>query len=139
VLIRGPSGSGKSRLAFDLIEAGRVGTLQFVRLVADDRVHLEAANGHLVARPAQVLAGLLELRGVGLLRFPFEPRAVIGLVIDLAADDAARLPDADRRRMEVEGIILPRLPVVTGDAALPMVFALLNPGDNHEELGAATV
>src|SRR4029077_15340497 len=73
VLIRGPSGSGKSRLALELIEMARTGSLPFARLVADDRVHLEAAHGRLLARPAEALAGLIEVRGGGLLRLA--PRA----------------------------------------------------------------
>lgn len=131
VLIRGSSGSGKSRLAFDLIEAGRTGALRFARLVADDRVYLEAANGRLVARPAQALAGLIELRGIGLLRLTHEPRAIVGLVIDLAAADANRLPSADQRLVEVEGIMLPRLPVAAGAAALPTVLALITWAEDH--------
>jgi len=47
VLIRGPSGSGKSRLAFDLISAAG-GPMRFARLVADDRAELEAAGGRLL-------------------------------------------------------------------------------------------
>ena len=64
-LIRGPSGAGKSRLALDLIHAARAGSLPFARLVADDRVHLEAANGRLLARPAEALAGLLRCAAPG--------------------------------------------------------------------------
>jgi HPr kinase/phosphorylase len=126
VLIRGPSGSGKSRLAFDLIQAARAALLPFARLVADDRVHLETANGRLFARPAAALAGLLEVRGVGLMRVAHEPCAVVGWVVDLAAAEAKRLPDAAGRTTEIDGIILPRLAVASGAAALPPVLALIN-------------
>ena len=51
MLIRGPSGAGKSRLAFDLILAGRAGQLPPAVLIGDDRVHLEASQGHLLVRP----------------------------------------------------------------------------------------
>ena len=51
VLIRGPSASGKSQLALELLEAARTGVLRFAKLVADDRVHLEAVSGRLLARP----------------------------------------------------------------------------------------
>jgi HPr kinase/phosphorylase len=131
VLIRGPSGSGKSRLAFELLEAAGSRPAQFARLVADDRAHLEAANGRLLVRPAAALAGLIEVRGVGLLRLPHEPIAVVGLVVDLAAADAKRLPDADRRITEIDGVELPRLAVAAGTAALPGVLALLNSSQNH--------
>jgi HPr kinase/phosphorylase len=126
VLIRGPSGSGKSRLALDLIGAGEAGRLRFARLVADDRVHLEAAGGRLLVRPAETLAGLIEVRGAGLLRMPHEPSAMVGLVVDLGAADASRLPDRDRRKTEIDGISLPRLAVAADAAALPALLAILN-------------
>ncbi len=126
VLIRGPSASGKSRLALELIEAGRIGTVLFARLVADDRVHLEAAGGRLLARPAPALAGLIEVRGVGLLRVAHEPSAVVGFVIDLAAADAVRLPEPDKRTADMDGILIPRLAVAPDAAALPLVLALIN-------------
>jgi len=125
-LIRGPSGSGKSWLALELIAAARTGLLPFARLVGDDRVHLEVAGGRLLARSAEALAGLIEVRGTGPLRVPYEPSAVVGFVVDLAAADASRLPDDAERRTEVEGVWLPRLAVAFGGAALPGVLALIN-------------
>jgi HPr kinase/phosphorylase len=125
VLIRGPSGSGKSRLARELIETARDNGLGFARLVGDDRVHVDAAGGRLLVRPAEALAGLLEVRGVGLLRLVHEPSAVVGLVVDLDAADAERLPATGRQRTEIEGIVLPRLAVAAGAAALPPVLAHL--------------
>lgn len=130
VLIRGPSAAGKSRLALELIEASRTGTLLFARLVADDRVGLETVGGRLLARPAAALAGLIEVRGVGLLRVAHEPSAVVGLVVDLAAADAARLPEPDKRKTEIDGIIIPRLSIAAGVAALPIVLAYIK--SSHE-------
>jgi HPr kinase/phosphorylase len=126
VLIRGPSAAGKSRLALELIEAARAGALLFARLVGDDRVHLETAGGRLLARPAAALAGLIEVRGVGLLRVAHEPSAIVGLVVDLAAADAARLPERGKRKTDIDGIGLPRLAVAPGEAALPLVLAYIN-------------
>lgn len=123
VLIRGPSGSGKSRLAWELIEAARDGAVVFARLVGDDRVHLQAAGGRLLVQPNEALAGLIELRGVGILRRDHEPCAVVGLVVDLAAADAERLPE--RREIVVEGIPIPRLAVAPAVAALPLVLAVV--------------
>ena len=125
VLIRGPSGCGKSRLALELLEAGRTGALLLTRLVADDRVYLEASHGRLLVRPAAALAGLLEVRGVGLQRLQYEPAAVIGLVVDLAAEDARRLPDHLQRQAEISGVLLPRLAVAAGAGALPALLALI--------------
>jgi len=121
VLIRGPSGAGKSGLAFELIEAERGGVLRFARLVGDDRVHLECAGGRLLVRPAESLAGLIELRGVGILRRDYESCAVVGLVVDLAAPDAERLPETGEA--SIHGVSLPRLAVAPGVAALPVVMA----------------
>ena len=89
-LIRGPAGAGKSQLVWDLLQAAAQGALPFARLVGDDRVHVEARAGRLLVRPAPALAGLIEIRGLGIRRLPYEPVAVVGLVVDLAAADAAR-------------------------------------------------
>jgi HPr kinase/phosphorylase len=124
VLIRGPSGAGKSRLALELIEAARAGSLLFARLVGDDRVHLQAAGQRLLVRPAEALCGLLEVRGIGIVRVPYEPCAVVGLVIDLSAD-AERLPEPEKSQVEIAGITLPRLAVAADAPALPAVLAIL--------------
>lgn len=129
VLIRGPSGAGKSRLALDLIEAARpAGPLRFARLVGDDRVHLEPFHDRLLVRPADALAGLIEVRGVGIRQLPYEPSAIVGLVVDLAAPDAERLPDADRQYAAIAGVKLPRLAVAAGRQALPAALAVLTSG-----------
>jgi HPr kinase/phosphorylase len=125
VLIRGAAGSGKSRLAFALIRAGETGALPFTRLVGDDRVHVEGAYGRLMVRPAAKLEGLIEIRGLGIRRLPFEPLAVVGLVVDLGASDSERLPTADSAVTEVAGIALPRLAVAPGTVPLPLLFAAL--------------
>jgi serine kinase of HPr protein (carbohydrate metabolism regulator) len=123
-LIRGPAGSGKSRLALDLIEAGKDGRLPFARLVGDDRVHVEPHHGRLIVRPAAALAGMIEVRGAGIRTVAFEPAAAVALVVDLAAADAERLPDAVQRTAEIAGIALPRLAVAPGVPALPLVLTL---------------
>jgi serine kinase of HPr protein (carbohydrate metabolism regulator) len=123
VLIRGASGSGKSRLAFELLMAARSGALRFARLVGDDRIHLEGVGDRLLARPAEVLAGLIEVRGAGILRLDYEPCAVVGLVVDLGTADAERLPE--QKQVEIEGVTLPRLAVAPGAAALPGLLVLL--------------
>lgn len=124
VLIRGPSGAGKSRLAFALMDAARTGALQFARLVGDDRVHLSPAGGRLLVRPAATLAGLIEVRGVGIVRMPYEPYAVVGLVADLGAN-GERIPPTEQRQAIVEGIVLPRLAVASAADALPSLVVLL--------------
>ena len=126
VLIRGPSGSGKSRLVLDLISAAEAGHLRFARLVADDRAEIETAADRLLVRPAATLAGLIEVRGLGLRRLPCEPVAVVGLVVDLAAADAQRLPALEQRRVVIAGVVLPRLAIDATAPALPLVIAALH-------------
>ena len=118
VLIRGPSGSGKSRLAFDLILAGRSGQLPPAILVGDDRVHLDTSGGNLIVRPARELAGLIEIRGLGIRRIEHVGEAVVGLVVDLAADDAERLPAAEALTIAIDGVELPRIPVESTVSAI---------------------
>lgn len=126
VLIRGPSGAGKSRLALALLQSAQSGLLPFARLIADDRAQVEAVNGRLLVRPVPVLAGLLELRGSGIHKLDFEAVAAVGLVVDLAAKDAARLPESASQEAVIEGVQLPRLAVAAGHAALPLVLALIH-------------
>ena len=87
VLILGPSCAGKSELALRLIERGAV-------LVSDDRTELFAEAGQLRARAPAALAGLLEIRGVGIVELPRAAEARIALVVGLvAARDIERLPE----------------------------------------------
>ncbi|CAM9930278.1 unnamed protein product, partial [Phaeothamnion confervicola] len=125
VLIRGASGSGKSRLALALLEAADQGVLPFARLVADDRCHVEASHGRLLVRPAPTLAGLLEVRGLGIRHVAYEPLAVVGLLVDLDAPEAERLPAETSLMAEIQGIKLPRLPVAAAADPLPLVLAAL--------------
>jgi HPr kinase/phosphorylase len=125
VLIRGPSGAGKSRLAFDLILAGRSGLLPEAVLVGDDRVHLATRAGQLMVRPARELAGLIEIRGLGIRRCDFAEEAIVGLVVDLSAEDAERLPVPEKLQVGISGVQLPRIPVGAGYPPLPLVVAAL--------------
>jgi HPr kinase/phosphorylase len=125
VLIRGRSGSGKSRLAFDLILAGRAGIIAPTQLIGDDRIHLFAADGTLVVRPAESLAGLLEVRGLGIRKMPFAPQGPVNQIVDLDAADATRLPAPDALEATLNGIKVPRIPVGRGIAALPLIIAAL--------------
>jgi serine kinase of HPr protein (carbohydrate metabolism regulator) len=123
ILIRGPSASGKSRLALALIRAGGCGLLPRTRLVSDDRVKLHAAHGRLVAAAPEPIRNKIEVRGFGIQESPCEPLALVGLVVDLAAEDAARLPDQAAQNAEILGVKLSRLPIAAGTDALPLVIA----------------
>ena len=125
VLIRGPSGAGKSRLAFDLIMAGRSGVVESAILVGDDRVHLATVGHEIAVRPAPLLAGLIEIRGLGIRGCDFVEHATVGLVVDLDADDAERLPPPESLKTTIFGVEIPRIPVRRGDSPLPLVVAAL--------------
>jgi HPr kinase/phosphorylase len=125
VLIRGPAGAGKSRLALRVIQAAECGRITFARLVGDDRIELAAVHGRLLARAPPVLAGLIEVRGLGIRRLDHEPVAVVGLVVDLAMPEAQRLPGAADREIVVAGIKLPRLAIAPGADPMPAVLACL--------------
>ena len=92
VLLRGPPGAGKSDLALRLIEAGAI-------LVADDQVALTSSGGTLFAEPPARIAGLLEVRGIGIVSMDYVPQCPVDLVIDLAEPQAIeRMPEAATRR-----------------------------------------
>ena len=102
-LLRGAPGAGKSDLAFRMIRADASGE---TRLVADDQVHLAAAEKGLLATAPQALIGLIELRGLGLLRVPVAESASVRLVVDLVPrEEVPRLPEPEFE--EICGIRLP--------------------------------
>ncbi len=112
VLLRGPSGSGKSDLAFRMIEASQA------ILVADDQTDLRPVDGQLHAACPSKLAGLIEVRGIGILRRPHRTEVTIGLVIDLVPhDEVPRLPDAPTTSLE--GITLPHVSLCAFEASAP--------------------
>lgn len=101
VLLRGPSGAGKSDLALRLIDAGAV-------LVADDRVDVFVIGGVAFARAPQKIAGLLEVRGVGIMRVEHIADVRIALCVDLVLPDGVvRLPDLETT--EIAGVHIRRL------------------------------
>ncbi|MCB1476200.1 MAG: HPr kinase/phosphatase C-terminal domain-containing protein [Rhodobiaceae bacterium] len=116
VILRGPAGSGKSRLAFALINRGTPRTSHM--LIGDDRIHACAANGRLVVSGHERVAGLIELRGAGIIRLPFLARAVAGLVVDCHRAPE-RLPEGALLWADIRGVKLPRAFVdpTAGDAA----------------------
>lgn len=103
----GPPGSGKSDLALRLLGEGFI-------LVADDRVEVEDG----VARPPAVLAGLLEVRGLGILRLPHVAQARLALAVVLGR--GPRLPHPAR----YEALGLPSVRVDPGTASAPVRVGL---------------
>jgi len=103
VLLRGPSGSGKSDLALRLIDGGGA-------LVADDRVDLNATGGQLIASAPDNLRGLLEVRGLGIVQREACAEIPIMLIVDLVpADDVERMPEPHYAELQGVEIRLVRL------------------------------
>ena len=116
ILLRGPSGSGKSDLAIRLMADGAA-------LVADDRTDLSVAEGCLVARPPVALAGKIEVRGIGILKTPWQPQVPVALVVNLRPRDAIpRLPDQTFERFG--DLTLPSISLHAFDASAPAKIAL---------------
>ena len=103
VLLRGPTGAGKFDLALRLIDAG-------ARLVADDQSELSRRGDRIIARAPATIAGLIEVRGIGIVRLEALAEAPLALVVDLVAAEAIeRLPV--RRTEPILGLSLPRIEV----------------------------
>ncbi len=98
LLLRGPPGSGKSDLALRLISECDA------RLVADDQVEVSLRGGILVARAPETLAGMIEVRGLGIARFDHHPFWAVHLVIELC-DSVSRFPEP--RQTVIAGCPLP--------------------------------
>lgn len=116
VLLRGPSGSGKSDLALRLIDQGAV-------LVADDQVLLSREEDRIMARPPEILAGLLEVRGLGILKFPYRAPVPVGVAIELAEPgELERMPEAETLSLLDKSIPLYR--VIAREASAPIKVRL---------------
>jgi len=100
VLIEGPSGSGKSDLALRSLAAG-------FRLVADDRVVVWASAGRLFGRAPEALAGLMEVRGLDVVRL--EPLPLSEIVLVARTGEPERLPDP--QEVEIAGVSLPTITI----------------------------
>ena len=109
VLLRGASGAGKSDLGLRLIDAG-------ARLVADDQSELLRRGDSLIVRAPATIAGLIEVRGVGIVRLEALAEVPVAMIVDLVpAETLERLPV---RRMEtILGLDLPLIALAPFEAS----------------------
>lgn len=110
LLIEGPPGSGKSSLALALIDRG-------AGLIGDDAVTLTVEGGRLMASPPPNIAGLFEVRGVGIATLPLAPPAPVALLLSLGGPAPERLPDTLLPTRAIAGIAVPVLAFDPGTIA----------------------
>ena len=115
VLLRGPSGTGKSDLALRLIDAGW-------RLIADDYAHVWASGGSLHACAPDRIAGRIEARGLGILDAASRPVARIALLVDCVQTTPERLPEPAFDSLC--GVRLPRLELDIRPASAGRILTL---------------
>jgi HPr kinase/phosphorylase len=118
VLLRGPSGSGKSDLGLRLIDAGG-------RLVADDQSELQRRGALIIVRSPLAIAGLIEVRGLGIVRVEALAEAPLALIADLMpAETIERLPEPAKEPLL--GLDLLRIAVAPfeGSAAAKVALAV---------------
>ncbi len=109
VLLRGASGCGKSDLGLRLIDAG-------ARLVADDQCELHRRGAAIFVRAPATIAGLLEVRGLGIVRLDALAEAPVALVANLVSPDTIeRLPA--RRSETILGLAVPLIAVASFEAS----------------------
>ncbi len=111
ILIRGEPGAGKSTLALELIElpgSGLGDGILQASLISDDQTLLTADGGKIWCSAPPALAGLLEVRGLGIVKVQAAGPAALKLIVDLVpAHGAPRLPDVDDEAAVLLGIAVP--------------------------------
>lgn len=112
VMLRGASGAGKSLLALELMEEWEARGKRAL-LVSDDRTEIEATSAGLVMHAPKTIAGLIELRGRGIVSRPFVNEAALHLIVDLV-DGIERMVEEDQLLVTLYGVTLPRCPVPRG-------------------------
>jgi HPr kinase/phosphorylase len=117
VLLRGPPGAGKSDLALRLIDAGG-------SLVADDQTLLWRAADRVLAGAPPVIAGLFEVRGVGIVRMPSSDAAPVFLIAELIASGTVeRMPEP--RCESLLGVAVPLIALAAFEASAAAKLRLL--------------
>jgi HPr kinase/phosphorylase len=124
-LIRGPSGSGKSDLALRCLMQPPTRLLPIsVELVADDQVLIERHDHNLRVRSPPAIRGLLEVRGLGIIRTPAIESAQLSLVVNLvAADKVERMPEP-RRDVVIAGVPAPYIEIAAFEVSAPLKLLL---------------
>jgi HPr kinase/phosphorylase len=115
VLLRGASGSGKSDLALRLIDAGAL-------LIADDQTHLTRDGDVIAARSPPSIAGLIEARGLGILRVNSLASARLAMIVELVAEQIERLPEPCSET--ILGLAIPLIALAPFETSAPAKLRL---------------
>lgn len=117
ILLRGPSGVGKTSLAIELVQrAQHLGI--FAAFISDDRVFLSEANGSLIAAAPTTIQGLAELRGYGIITVPKLKKAPVALLLDFEPRaDIERMPDSNELICEICSVKIKRQPLPQEDSS----------------------
>lgn len=121
VVIAGPSGAGKSTLALEMIARGAV-------LIGDDGAALRRSGDALIVSAPAATCGLIEARGLGVLRLPVLDAAILALWIELQAP--GRIPDAPRDeirlpRVQSTALLGASLPLIVTNRSSGLAAALV--------------
>ncbi len=116
VLLTGASGRGKSDLALRLIDRGAV-------LIADDQVRLAVDGDLLLAATPGSIAGLIEVRGVGIVDLPWTTAMPVALIVDLDAEPE-RLPLQEHRTLLGHAVPVVSCAALEASAPLKVEHAL---------------
>ncbi|MEM7665789.1 MAG: HPr kinase/phosphatase C-terminal domain-containing protein [Pseudomonadota bacterium] len=108
LMIEGEPGSGKSSLALALIDRGAT-------LIGDDGIEVRRDGNRVLACPPPNIAGLVEIRNVGLVEFEIAPPTPIALILTLS-EEAERLPETASPR-RILGLEIPQLAFAPGSIA----------------------
>ena len=123
VLLLGEPGSGKSDLTLRMIDqpgTGLSGNMKSVFLVADDQVVVRFGEGRLWASAPAILAGRMEIRGLGLVTLAHRAEVPLVLAVRLTAvESIERLPELEKSYFEVLGKRLPMILIDPASASAP--------------------
>jgi serine kinase of HPr protein (carbohydrate metabolism regulator) len=115
ILIEGLSGSGKSDLALRLIDRGAA-------LISDDYTVVRRSGTEARAAPGPNIEGMIEVRGVGLVRMPHRTDIPIAMIVSLNTD-VERMPEGAMTR-SIVGISVPVFPVAAFEVSAPIKVEL---------------
>ena len=119
VLLLGDSGSGKSDLALRLI------TLFSAKLISDDRTEISKKRTKIIASTPKTIKGLLEVRGVGIVKFKHQKETKVDLIIKLTDEKIERIPQ--KEEYDLEGIKIPMFYLNPFEVSAPSkVLAMLS-------------